>query len=454
MRKLAPGVATAMISLPFAALILPANAAVAAPAPATEVVPYSGSASAYLAHVELLRAALVPGLLDGDLVDVALTTAEASMDSTGSPSADAVAKNLDVALLSDAISVQLQEAHQSAPPTTDGPMVTEIAGVDGGSLLNAHVGTLTAHAQDASTAYPAVNDPISSATSQLADLNLLTSDLPQVDAVEQTAQQLDLVQQTEYAADAAQFEPAALLDLAVATSTARTELTGVEGQSSLGLQATSTVEASEIKLFEGGPLETRIGIASAPTLTAVAAGTDASSLQYNAPLLSVTVPGGNTIELSAQGPAINIPILAGLVNIQLTLAGIEEQTITPTEVTGSASLLRVALSVGLPDPAGLAANANDPTASTQLAPVTLFDVTIGEQHVRAAVPEGGVPVPETPGEDNPQPNPGVSPPMLAETNASTDPVPYLIVGTILLALGTTLTVVASKRRSRRTESSG
>lgn len=458
MKKLASGVATTLIGLTTSALVLPMGVASAGTVPA-----YSGTASANLAHIELLKQTLLPSQLEADLADVKLTTADAMVDSQAAHTSEAVAKNLEASALNSAITIALQEAHQVAPASPE-ETSTDMVSVDAGGLLTTSVGSLTASARDVSTEIPPVDAPIAKATSQLADVDLLRSDLSNVDEVAQQLQQLPPDQQLAAQSEAAGLDTSAVLDLGVAGATSEIALTAVDGQDTAGLRSTSTVDAADIVLFEGTALQTTVSVISKPTLTAVAAGTDASGVDYAAPLLRITTPAGELIDLATPSQVVNIPILAGVLNVQLTLGSIEDQSVTPTDVSATAALLRVALTVGLPDPTGLAAYASDPSAQTQIAPLTLLNVALGEQSVRATVPDGGIgtPVdptdpgqpeqpqqPQQPQSEQPQPIAGPPAPpeaRLADTNASSDPAPYLLAGGGLLLVGTVLLLVVRRKR--------
>ncbi|QFU85715.1 hypothetical protein [Amycolatopsis sp. YIM 10] len=271
-----------------------------------------------------------------------------------------------------------------------------------------------------------------------------------------------------------------------ARSTVR--LVDMPGSKNKAVESTSTMQAANINLLKGTPLELTIKVASQPTLRVTSTGKrETSKVEYTAPVLTVErqgkvlytldaanptkdIPIGLPLEALTQqfGPVESVPVVGGLVS---TLTkGVQPVGDTAGKVL-DLGVLRLGIAqlddkkLDMTDPfkgfqLGAAARLLDlqvlPTKALKESlgeaggalPSSLAQLTLGEQVARAYAPENGVEC----GSTSTQPPaggeaPGV-PKKLAQTSAAYATVPLFWSGTALLLIGVIM-VAAMPRRTRK-----
>lgn len=220
-------------------------------------------------------------------------------------------------------------------------------------------------------------------------------------------------------------------------------LVDVPGGKNKAVESTSTMRAVSVELAGG----IRIDVVSPPTLTATATGDEATSkITYTAPVLKVSQNGKDLGTLDAAHPALDIPLLLDLVVVKLQIAGLTEKKsafsgngFSGFQLGATARMLDVQLL---------------PTDKLKLPalPAALAQISLGEQIVRAAAPQGGVvcgtaqpPAPEQPGG---QAAPPKKAPPLAYTNAAYQSIPLFWTGTGLLLAGVVIFAALPVRRQK------
>jgi hypothetical protein len=162
----------------------------------------------------------------------------------------------------------------------------------------------------------------------------------------------------------------------------QTQLVAVPGQPTLGIRATARAELTAVTLFGGAPTELTIRFMTAPSLVAVAAGTDRTAVHYAPPTIAVTAAQGRTYRLDTAGETVDIPLIGpggcgecggddqvtGVVRISL---GGARERIGHTSVDATAAAVRLQV-LGVP---GVG---------------QLLDTTLGDLDVSARVPLGGL----------------------------------------------------------------
>jgi LPXTG-motif cell wall-anchored protein len=159
-------------------------------------------------------------------------------------------------------------------------------------------------------------------------------------------------------------------------SRAQTQLVAVSGQSTLGLRTTARTELTAITLFHGSPTELTIRFLTAPTLVAVAAGTERTDVRYVPPVVAVTAAQGRSYRLDTAGDRVEVPLAGpgccdGEQSVVRISLGAVRQRIGHTSVDATAAAVRLQImgaeGVG-----------------------RLLDATIGDLDVSAHVPVGGL----------------------------------------------------------------
>lgn len=245
------------------------------------------------------------------------------------------------------------------------------------------------------------------------------------------------------------------------------ELVDLPGSANKAVRSTSTLQAASVRLLQGTPAEIRVDVVSRPTLTALSTGDAATSqITYTAPVLKVSQGGRELGTLDAANPKLDVPIgvapgrdlplvgdLAdaldiGVLRLQIAQLNRKEQVIDGPLQQGGPTIKGFML--------GATARLLDlqllPTDALGLPnlPSALAQVSLGEQIVRAAAPNGGVvcgaPTPTQPG---PGEGGQAAPPkqQLAYTNAAYHTVPIFWTGTALLLLGVVLVAALPSRRA-------
>jgi hypothetical protein len=258
------------------------------------------------------------------------------------------------------------------------------------------------------------------------------------------------------------------------------ELVDLPGSANKAVKSTSTLQAASVRLLAGTPMEIRIDVVSQPTLIATATGEEAtSSITYSAPVLKVTQGGKELGTLDAANPKLEIPIgipLAGLpeklpivggvlpgggaLPAELKKLDIGVLRLQIAQLNEKKLVLDGPLTPGGPVIKGFMLGATARLLDLQLLPTdalglpnmpsALAQVTLGEQIVRAAAPNGGVVCGSTqvpPGEAAPGPH-AKTPTPLAYTNAAYRTIPIFWTGTALLLAGVVI-VSAMPLRPRR-----
>ncbi len=222
-------------------------------------------------------------------------------------------------------------------------------------------------------------------------------------------------------------------------------LVDLPGTKNKAVESTSTMRAASVELAGG----VKIDVATPPTLTATATGDEKTSkITYTAPVLKVSQNGKDLGTLDAANPKLDIPLLLDLVVIRLQVAGLTEKKANFSgngfngyQLGATARMLDVQLL---------------PTDKLKLPnlPTALAQISLGEQIVRAAAPQGGVicgttqpPQTKAPEQPGGQAAPPKKAPPLAYTNAAYQSIPLFWTGTGLLLAGVVL-VAALPTRTR------
>ncbi|GGU49705.1 hypothetical protein [Lentzea flava] len=222
-------------------------------------------------------------------------------------------------------------------------------------------------------------------------------------------------------------------------------LVDLPGSKNKAVESTSTMRAVSVEIAGG----VKIDVVSPPTLTATATGDEKTSkITYTAPVLKVSQNGKELGTLDAAHPVLDVPLLLDLVVIKLQIAGLNEKKASFTgngfsgfQLGATARMLDVQLL---------------PTDKLKLPnlPTALAQISLGEQIVRAAAPQGGVVCGTAQPPQTPQPGGGAAPPEqktppLAYTNAAYQSIPLFWTGTGLLLAGVVLVAALPVRgRSR------
>ncbi|MEU0882859.1 hypothetical protein ABZ345_29985 [Lentzea sp. NPDC005914] len=225
-------------------------------------------------------------------------------------------------------------------------------------------------------------------------------------------------------------------------------LVDLPGSKNKAVESTSTMRAVSVEIAGG----IKIDVASPPTLTATATGDEKTSkITYTAPVLKVSQNGKDLGTLDAAHPALDVPLLLDLVVIKLQIAGLTEKKASFSgngfsgfQLGATARMLDVQLL---------------PTDKLKLPnlPAALAQISLGEQIVRAAAPQGGVVCgtaqpPQEPG-GGAAPPPQKTPP-LAYTNAAYQSIPLFWLGTGLLLAGVVLVAALPVRGRSRVRAPG
>ncbi|MDQ0378732.1 hypothetical protein [Amycolatopsis thermophila] len=264
------------------------------------------------------------------------------------------------------------------------------------------------------------------------------------------------------------------------------ELVDIPGSPNKAVQSTSTLQAADIEILKGTPLELTLKVASQPTLKVLSTGDEKTSkVEYTAPVITIERQGKVLYTLDATNPTKDIPI-------GLPLSGLSDQFGALKDLPVVGGLVATA-NEGLqqvPDTAGKVLdlgvlrlsiaeltqkgqNLTDPFKGFQLGasarmlnlqilptaglknllpagsdslPSSLAQISLGEQIGRAYAPEGGVvcgsTTPAAPaGNAAPQ-----APQKLAYTAGAYSAVPLFWTGTAMLLLGVVLVAAFPARK--------
>ena len=246
------------------------------------------------------------------------------------------------------------------------------------------------------------------------------------------------------------------------------ELVDLPGSANKAVKSTSTLQAARVRLLAGTAAEIRIDVVSQPTLTALSTGDQATSkITYAAPVLRVSQGGKELGTLDAANPKLDVPIgvtagqklpLVGALSEGLPKLDIGVLRLQVAQLNQKDVVLDGPLQQGGPTIKGYMLGATARLLDLQLLPTdalglpnlpsALAQVSLGEQIVRAAAPNGGVVCAPT------QPPPGgggqAAPPKkgqpLAYTNAAYKTVPIFWTGTALLLVGVIVVAALPARR--------
>ncbi|NUS73440.1 MAG: hypothetical protein HOQ05_08555 [Corynebacteriales bacterium] len=330
---------------------------------------YNAASSASLLRVSALDAHPL-GIDLGPLVDLKVSTAGSSVDSTGTPQSQAGSAVLDAAVGKKLPDVPNTSVNQTAAPDNAQPATSEIGPLDLG-VAKLGLAQQSANARwNESCEKPTGPTPLTSASTNLATASILPGGKA---ADAKLPVNLPLGQ----ASSVVEINN-------LGASASRNDIVEVEGQDNLGVQAQAKISLTDVTLLKGTKNEINIKVISAPTLTATAAGSDKSSVKYTAPILEVTT-GGKTKRLDSPKAKLEVP-LAATANtmtestdakkpalLRLSLADVEK-TVTNTSVSAEAASLRLQV-LDVPGSG------------------TLLDVGLGLLKAEATVPDGGIDVP-------------------------------------------------------------
>jgi hypothetical protein len=252
------------------------------------------------------------------------------------------------------------------------------------------------------------------------------------------------------------------------------ELVDLPGSGNKAVKSTSTLQAASLRLLQGTPVEIRIDVVSQPTLTALATGeASTSKVTYTAPVLKVSQGGRELGTLDAANPKLDVPIglptgaeklpvVGDLVSRKLDIGVLRLQI---AQLNEKSMVLDGPLQQGGPVIKGFMLGATARLLDLQLLPTdvlglpnlpsALAQVSLGEQIVRAAAPNGGVvcaPAVTPPGGGGQAAPPKRTP--LAYTNAAYKTVPIFWTGTALLLAGVVVVAAMPVRRRVAAEVTG
>ncbi|QRP46581.1 hypothetical protein [Amycolatopsis sp. FDAARGOS 1241] len=374
-------------------------------------------------------------------------------------------------------------------------------------LLDIGVLNGTAHARWSESLGPCV-DTIADSSTSVASLSLLNviPTLPQIPMLGQGALQLPQGAQLAQGFDPAkglqslggllsgggQTAPdgtGSLLSLpSTLSSRSQVKLVDIPGSKNKAVQSTSTLQAADIDILKGTPLELSIKVTSQPTLTVTSTGDEKTSkVDYTAPVLSIQAGGKTLYTLDAAHPTKDIPIglpLAGLsdqfgrLNSIPVVGGLVSTVTKGVQQVGDTAGTVLDLGVLRLSIAGLdkkATAATTPFKGYQLGasarlfdlqvlptknlksllpggagdnlPSSLAQLSLGEQVARAYAPTGGVVC----GTATTSPPAGGQAPKgpvknLAYTGTAYDTIPLFWAGTAMLLLGVVLVAAFPNRR--------
>lgn len=266
------------------------------------------------------------------------------------------------------------------------------------------------------------------------------------------------------------------------------KLVDIPGSKNKAVESTSTLQAADVEILKGTPLELTIKVASQPTLRVTSTGSkETSKVEYTAPVLTVERQGKVLYTLDAAHPTKdipiglpldglttmfgavdNLPVVGGLVStltkgvqqlgntaglvldlgvLKLSVAGLDQKG---QDLTDPFKGYRLGASARLFDlqvlPTTMLKNILPADAAKSL-PSSLAQLSLGEQIARAYAPAGGVQcgTATAPGGGAAVPGPAKN---LAYTGGAYDAVPIFWTGTALLLLGVVLVAATPGRRRK------
>ncbi|WP_367133204.1 hypothetical protein [Saccharothrix sp. HUAS TT1] len=246
------------------------------------------------------------------------------------------------------------------------------------------------------------------------------------------------------------------------------ELVEIPGSANKAIRSTSTLQAAGVRLLAGTPAEIRVDVVGQPTLVALSTGDQATSkVTYTAPVLRVSQGGRELGTIDAANPKLDVPIgvaagqrlpLVGAVADGLPKLDIGVLRLQVAQLNQKDMVIDGPLQQGGPTVNGFMIGATARLLDLQLLPTdvlglpnlpsALAQVSLGEQIVRAAAPNGGVvcaPAQTPPGGGG-QATPPPQGRQLAYTNAAYKTVPIFWTGTALLLVGAVVVGALPTRR--------
>ncbi|WP_240323125.1 hypothetical protein [Amycolatopsis ruanii] len=270
------------------------------------------------------------------------------------------------------------------------------------------------------------------------------------------------------------------------------QLVDIPGSPNKAVQSISTLQAADIEILKGTPLELTLKVVSQPTLKVTSTGDEKTSkVEYTAPVITIERQGKVLYTLDATNPTKDIPIglpLSGLsqqfgplqdLPVVGGLVATAQKGLQPVSDTAGKVLDLGVLRLSIAELTQKGQNLTEPFQGYQLGasarmldlkilpttglkdllpagsdslPSSLAQISLGEQIGRAYAPEGGVVCGSTTTPPPPAGNaapPGV-PQKLAYTAGAYSAVPMFWTGTAMLLLGVVLVAAFPARKRMKT----
>lgn len=336
-------VAAFAVALPLASVLAVLPLAATTPANAA-TGNYFGNAALDLIHANVT----LPGQ---EVADAGVAPAASNVNSNGladpkGKQSYAHATNVNTNILeSGALGNLLVESEQSALPDNAKADEDELLDVPLSPVVDASVANTSAHARWVSNGCLPVGTPISTATTKLADAQLLP-DLPALGTVVSTVG----------------------LNNGAASTTSTVAISAGSGIANRGLKSTGATQVAQISILGGQIL---VKVVGTPTLTAEATGKPGGAkVDYTPAILTVSI-AGNDITLDPDNPLPPIA-LPGNPLINLSIPAVTKTiAANGTKASGDTAILHLDVLSALGTP-------------------PLVSADIGKTHVDATVPNGGI----------------------------------------------------------------
>lgn len=310
---------------------------------------YSGSAALDLVHANV---SLAPAPLT--VVDAGIAPAESFVNSAGltAPYAGkqsaAHATNVNSVLLDTSLPNLLVESTQTALPDNATAAHDQLLNVPLSPLVDATLADTTARARFTTEGCLPVGEPISTATTKVADAQLLPN-APGVGTLVGTVG----------------------LNNGAASTTSNVAIGTGTGLTHRSLVSSGATQVAQVSLLGGQVL---IKVIGTPKLTATATGfAGTSTVTYTPAILEIQAGGGPILTLDPGNPLPNPISIPGAPLITVTIPAVQK-TISGdgTSVDGLVSLVHV-----------------DVLSAAPFTP-PLASIDVGKTHVHATVPKGGI----------------------------------------------------------------
>ncbi|MEV6523968.1 hypothetical protein AB0M43_18615 [Longispora sp. NPDC051575] len=364
--------APALLVLLTGVLATPASAH--AGTPVCHPAPYTASADATLLHLGLLD--LRPlGVGLPPLADARVATAHADVDSTRRTATTAEARYADAQLLGLSVPLPGAVARQTAPADNPRPVSTVARALDAGGLVGARVGESTASARWQDQYGCGHLAALSAASTAVTSAEVLQGGAPHLPLLESLLGGVT--------------RPTPLVRISsVASARTATETVRLPG-GGVGVSATAATGIADVSLFD----QIRVRVLHQPSLTVVsAARRSEAAVRYDAPLLEVTLPGGQVQRLDTPEATVDTTVAAralpgrivsdratAVLGVRLTVGQVTSEVTDRGAVRAGAATLRLRVT---------------------LAGATVADLGLGLLSVAATAPgsQGSTPTPGTPSE--------------------------------------------------------